>query len=307
VRPGRGTAATLAFGAAVAAGCGLGPGEEEGRAELLVTSDHGREVLLTATPELRETDTVLRILDREAEIETRYGGGFVQSIDGLASGERQGRPHDWFFFVNGIESPRGSGEVDLRDGDRVWWDHRDWGSVMRVPAVVGSWPEPFVNGFPGERWTVEVTCLAASRSCAAVEQALAAEGVEAERGEAADRPNPDVARLLVGAWRRLEGDPVAGLLGQSPAESGVFARFREDPRPGLELLDGRGGVSEILPPGGGLVAALRPGEAAPTWVVTGIGARGVATAAALLDQGMLRARYAVAGSPDAAPTALPVP
>ena len=89
------------------------------------------------------------MLDREAEIETRYGGGFVQSIEGVAGGTEDGRRLDWFFYVNGIESPVGSAERRVAGGDRIWWDHRDWTDAMRVPAVVGSWPEPFLQSSAG--------------------------------------------------------------------------------------------------------------------------------------------------------------
>src|SRR5262245_20405612 len=92
--------------ALVAAGCGFGPGpSSEGTARLLVTRDYGAERLLRASEEgPAESETVLRFLDREADIQTRYGGGFVQSIEGLSGGLTGGRSFDWFFYVNGIES-----------------------------------------------------------------------------------------------------------------------------------------------------------------------------------------------------------
>ncbi len=61
---------------------------------------------------------------------TRFGGGFVQSIDGLAAGTNGGRRSDWFFYVNGIESPIGSAEYDPSGGDRIWWDYRDWSAAI---------------------------------------------------------------------------------------------------------------------------------------------------------------------------------
>ena len=81
-------AAALALCAAAAAGCGLGPGKDEGDVDLTVTRDYGTKVMLQKTDSIRESDTVLRLLDRNAEITTRYGGGFIQSIDGLAGAQR---------------------------------------------------------------------------------------------------------------------------------------------------------------------------------------------------------------------------
>src|SRR5438105_1104495 len=108
---------------AAVAGCGFGAGpSSRGTATLTVTRDYGSKTLVDATDSNpAESDTVIRLLDREAEITTRYGGGFVQSIDGLSGTEADGRRYDWFFYVNGIESPVGSADVAIHGGDRIWW------------------------------------------------------------------------------------------------------------------------------------------------------------------------------------------
>src|SRR6476659_8873199 len=95
-------AIALPLAALAAAGCGLGPGQGLGDVSLTVTRDYGAEPVLAAKADVvTESDTVMRVLDRNAEISTRYGGGFVQSIEGL-EGEEGDRPHDWFFYVNGV-------------------------------------------------------------------------------------------------------------------------------------------------------------------------------------------------------------
>ena len=65
------------------AGCG-GGGSVEGEAELWVTRDRGSEVLLTAT--VPAGLTVLEALEQEADVKTRYGGRFVQAIEGGEAG-----------------------------------------------------------------------------------------------------------------------------------------------------------------------------------------------------------------------------
>ncbi len=82
----RGTAAAVALlvGALALAGCGLGPGKGLDDVRLTVTHDYGAEpVLERAVGGVTESDTVMRVLERSAEVSTRYGGGFVQSIDGV--------------------------------------------------------------------------------------------------------------------------------------------------------------------------------------------------------------------------------
>ena len=98
-----------------------------------------------------ESDTVVRGLDANADVETSYGDNFVDSIDGYAGSTAGGGREDWFFFVNGYYSDIGAGETRIEPGDRIWWDYRYWAAAYRVPAVVGSWPEPFLHGDDGDR------------------------------------------------------------------------------------------------------------------------------------------------------------
>lgn len=294
----RGTAAAAALMcAAVAAGCGFGPGApSNGDATLTVTRDFGAQRVLEARqPDPPESETVIRFLDREAEIETRYGGGFVQSIDGASGSERGGRRFDWFFYVNGIESPIGAAEARVRGGDRVWWDHREWTDAMQVPAVVGSWPEPFLHGSEGKSFPVRIDCFTEDELCSEVAERLEAEGVAASIATERAKLGDELLRVVVGSWDQVREDRAVAQIEQGPSTSGVFAAL--EPAPGgheLVLVDARDRESTRLGPGAGLVAAVRLGEQQPTWVVTGTDEQGTEAAIELLDQDSLRDRYAVA-------------
>jgi len=302
VNPVRNLAIAVALGAAAVAGCGLGPGEDEGDVSLTVTRDYGTEVMLQKEDSIHESDTVIRVLDRNADLSTRYGGGFVQSIDGLSGSQSGGRRSDWFFYVNGIESPIGSAQYDLSGGDRIWWDYRDWTAAMRVPAVVGSWPEPFLHGFQGERWTPAISCEGAVAPCDRVEQALKDGGARApDLGE-----SHGTANIVVGPWNEIRRDHVPPVLAEGPETSGVFARFVGTKKPLLELLNQQGQPAGSIGKGGGLICALRPGDGPPVWVVTGTDAKGVRAAANLLGDA-LRNHYAVATQPGAGAIGVPVP
>ena len=292
--------AAVALIAVVVPGCGFGSGESsEGEARLIVTRDYGSEPMLEATSsEPSASETVIRLLDREAEITTRYGGGFVHSIDGLEGEVSDGRQADWFFFVNGIESSRGAAEVTVRAGDRIWWDYRDWTEALRTPAVVGSWPEPFAQASTGaERLPVRVDCHGRRGPCDAVAERLSAQGVEASVNDAraTDGDGSAALRLLVGPWEAIRSDPVAAQLDQGPQSSGVFARFEPSGGEGYELvaLDQRADAIDDFGPGAGLVAGLRRGERPATWLVTGTDPAGVERALGLLDTDDLADRYAV--------------
>ena len=299
----RGTAVATALllAALAAAGCGLGPGKGLGDVELTVTRDFGSTRLLADSVEASESGTVMRVLEGSADISTRYGGGYVQSIDGVEEAERGGRPYDWFFYVDGIESPVGAADRALRGGERIWWDYRDWSATNHVPAVVGSWPAPFADGYEGRRHPVTVGCEGGGAACARVGAALADAGVDVAGGS----PSGAI-RVLVGPWARLRSDPAAALIETGPAESGVYADFeRRGGAYGLVGLDPAGEPARRFGPAAGLVAATRRYEGPPVWVVTGATSAGVQAAAGLLETAKLRDHYAVA-SEDGKETPLPL-
>jgi hypothetical protein len=300
----RGTAVAIALllAALAAAGCGLGPGADVGSVELTVTREYGAVPVLRRTLEAKESDTVMRLLEASAEIETRYGGGFVHSIGGVAEGDRDGDSYDWFFYLDGTESPVGAADVDVRGGERIWWDYRDWAATNHVAAVVGSWPAPFADGIGGKQYPVVVECasrgslrtysdqkeprVAWGAGCAEIQEALEDEGVKLASG------SPQGAiRVLVGPWDRLRDDPAARLIEEGPAESGVYADFRGDE---LVALDEGGAEARRLGPDAGLVAATSRYGGPPVWLVTGGTAAAVRAAAGALDAEHLRDHYAVA-------------
>jgi hypothetical protein len=300
-RRGTAVATALLLAALATAGCGLGPGEGVGSVELTVTRDYGSEPMLWESIEANESDTVMRVLEGAAEIATRYGGGYVQSIDGVAEDRRDGHPYDWFFYVDGIESPIGAADHALEGGERIWWDYRDWLATNHVPAVVGSWPAPFADGYEGERHPVVVECAGGGGACERVRAALAAAGATVAAG-----PSAGAIRVLVGPWGEVRADRAARTIEGGPAASGVFAEFLAlGGGYALIGLDQGGDAARSFGPGAGLVAATRRNDEPPVWVVTGGSAAGVRAAARLLDAGSLRDHYAVAVE-DGRETPLPV-
>ena len=282
-----------------AAGCGFGPGPTVGTgAELAVTRDYGHRLLdSTRIARVHQSDTVMRFVQATHRVETRYGGGFVQSIDGLA-GDRSVQ-RDWFFYVNGFEASTGAADFALSSGDRVQWDYHSWRATMRIPAIVGAYPEPFVHGYRGRRLPTRVECdRPGSATCQAVLQRLSRAGVVATEAGLGASSGPQLARVLVGRWSALRRLQVASPLGEAPAYSGVFARFRGAGNgTALDLLAPTGGVARAAPPGTGLVAARANEDQSVTWLITGLDDSGVARAASALSEQNLKYAFAVAATP----------
>ena len=250
----------LAFG-----GCGLGAGDDAGEVHVAITRDYGAAAVSEPANEtFREDESLLKLLERTHDIETGFGGAFVESLDGVKGGGK-----DWFFFVNGQEATKGAGDIALRPGDRVWWDHHAWSEDVRVPAVIGSFPQPFAGR------TARVECAAAAATCETVRSRLTAAGAKvADNGE---------LRVVVGP---LKASPDGG-----------FARVEDAD---IELLDLAGDPKSVLPAGGGLVTAD-----ADAWYVTGADEAGIAAAADALTEPRLANKVALAITP-AGDVALPV-
>jgi hypothetical protein len=281
--------------AAPLAGCGLGAGATPGSVAVTVTSEFGqRQLPAPASLKVVGQETVMSLLERNYKVSTRYGGKFVQSIDGLAGGGGGGEQVDWFYYVNGVEAPKGAAATNVHPGDQVWWDHHDWSQTESVPAVVGSFPEPFLHGFGGRRYPVRVECASVSSApCRTVLGRLRELGVPAALAATGSGGEPEVLQVVVGPFRSIADDTTVARIARGPAASGVYATFSANGTR-LTLLHADGHAAPAPSGEVGLLAATREEESAPVWVVTGTGPGGVAHAAEAFDQLTLHNHFAVA-------------
>ncbi|MEA2216029.1 MAG: hypothetical protein QOK19_1590, partial [Solirubrobacteraceae bacterium] len=257
------------------AGCGLGAGRAPKGVRLLVTGEFGARVLHDASqPQINGQETVMSLLLRNYSVSTRFGGGFVQSIDGLA-GHEGDRPVDWFYYVNGVEASKGAAATNVHPGDHIWWDRHDWSQTGASAAVVGSYPEPFLNGLEGKRLPVRVECSRdAGKACETVAHRLQADGVPAALGGFGSGGGPAILRVLVGTWPALRADRGVAQIERGPRASGVYATFGPHGK-AFTVLTADGAAAPMNAAGAGLIAATRTGEEAPVWLVTGADAAGV--------------------------------
>jgi hypothetical protein len=289
-----------AIGAALAAlalgGCGLEVGSPPSTVKLLITRDFGAQVL-HSTGALHTTggESVLELLQRNATVATGPGGRRVQGIDGVAgAGEAGGsRSSEWLYYVNGVQALKGPAAASVKPGDHIWWDLHDTSQAQDVPAVVGAFPEPFLNGYEGKRLPIRVECASSSTACRTVTATLQADGVPAALAAIGSGGAPETLRVMVGPWSHLNGDLEAASIGRGPAASGVYARFSADAQT-LTLLDEQGRPVRALHGDAGLVAATRGVKEAPVWVITGTDDAGVELAARAFNRQALEDRFAVA-------------
>jgi Domain of unknown function (DUF4430) len=291
-------AAVLACG-----GCGLGPGPGTRSVSLTITRGFGsRQISALTKKQVPGSETVMRMLERSYKVSTSYGGGFVDSIDGL---HPTGASTDWFYYVNGVEAPQGAASTGVHAGDHIWWDLHDWSATDSVPAVVGSFPEPFVNGIAGKRYPVTVECAAdVGSACQRVTAALNAAHVPAAPQLLGTGSGPDTLGIVVGTWSQIRSEVAAELVAHGPGASGVYAQFDGPGGDSLQLLNPHKQVARTLGAGAGLIAATADSSSVPIWMVTGTDVAGVDAAAAALTPEALHDHFALAVD---GTTRLPIP
>ena len=274
-------AAALIALAATTAGCGLQKDPvESGGTQLTVTRDFGAR-RVAETPNPPGGDKIGAVLRSAADVDSLPDGAL---------------------HVNGIAAKGGD---EIHGGDRVWFDRHT--PATKVPAVIGSFPEPFLHGTAGRRLPTRVECAEPrSGPCRQVTQGLRDVGVVAGIAAQGVSTGAETLRVLVGRWSALRTDPAAGQLERGPEDSGVYARPSADGRT-LAALDPRGRTKRTLRGGTGLVAATAVVGEQPTWLVSGTDDAGVAAAARAFAAGesALSDKFALAVSDDR-PIPLPV-
>jgi hypothetical protein len=134
----------------VVSGCQSQPSGEIA-VRVIVSQDFGNELMLDKSAIVNDGTAALDALEKVATVETKYGGGFVEAINGIRSQYSGSKvKKDWFFYVNGMSARVGGLSYKLRDGDVEHWDFHDWSFHAFVPAIIGDFPQPFLSGYQGK-------------------------------------------------------------------------------------------------------------------------------------------------------------
>lgn len=139
----------LALGLTVLApGCITFYGDQGVRVQVLVTEEMGTHVLTNANVTVPAGASVLDALREVGTVETAYGGGFVEAIDGHASRYPDERV-DWFYHLDTRLADEGAASVPVEDGQLVVWDRRPWNRTMTLEHVLTgleAWPGNLTQG-----------------------------------------------------------------------------------------------------------------------------------------------------------------
>ncbi|KUG03495.1 hypothetical protein ASZ90_019131 [hydrocarbon metagenome] len=265
---------------------------------LLVTRNFGSQIILQETVGIEKDWTIMELLNAKMKVETRYGGGFIDNINGLKSSSSglSGEMQDWFYYVNGICPDVGGLDYIIDPGEVIWWDYHVWKAGFANAAVVGCYPEPFLHGYKGKIRSTTIMCptddLAAGHE---LEKALKAKGVanikvmQIDEGLLANRQGPTI---VLGEWEKLQHSPFIQDFNQAYKRNGTGIHFNDMK---LELLDIKGQVKRNIEGSGGVIAAAGSGlgDPCPLWLLSGTDLKGFQLALDTLinNPGKITGRY----------------
>lgn len=223
----------------------------------------------------KKDQQLLDVMHDYLEVETAYGGGFVNGINGTKSGYTDKsmftrKKRDWFYYVNGSVADVGADQIAARNGDTVWWDYHDWsGNGSNARAVVGSYPHPFTVGYDGTRKrTVVLYWDGHQPEAERLVQGLKNTGADAR----AQKYNQDAILatnsnlVIVGTWDQVASVADIEQMMAERTQYGVYASFEEGQ---VQALTYQGKPSGTVGQGAILATGNQSGDSTPVWMVLG--------------------------------------
>ncbi len=254
-------------------GCSAGAVNNEGVIEVIVSRDFGKEELSSKRIDVAEGQTVLDILEENFEIETAYGGSFVNGIDGLKSGftnQKKREKIDWFYYVNGILTQVGAGDYEIRTGDVVIWDYHYWDNANYLSSMIGAYPNNFVNGYDGNVLNVNILCIEGYEQEGEKLQAYLTNhgvgNVESSNVDEEVLQDDGINTIVIGPWDELLKYEYISELYENREKAGLFFEIDES----IAALDHDGNRIETFDKGAVIASALKGyGVMSTIWLITG--------------------------------------
>lgn len=252
------------------------------QSDLLVTSEFGNEILFDKSISTNAS-TVLDFLKDNIEVGTSSQGNFVESINNM--GGKNEPQNAWFYYINGISALKGANELQLNDGDKVWWDFHSWDGVPMYNAVIGSYPEPFINGSnPGDN-EVFLLCDEEYLDIATnLQSYINSQGNNNVHIKESDNEYLDDRKgstILIGVWDDVKNLDYIKHLNDKTNRMGL--NFWVDGKQ-FHFLDAKGNIKHSIGDSCGVIVAYSEGMGtnSPLWLVIGSDAQGLNTIANIL-------------------------
>ncbi|MBF8982521.1 DUF4430 domain-containing protein [Lutibacter sp. B2] len=260
------------------------------KVELVVTTNYGNKRLYSKNVGMVKDEVGMEVLFRNLDIQTAYGGGFVNTINGIESNYtfftgKDRKKTDWFYWVNGIMAPIGVAEYRPQPGDIIWWDYHNWSYTMFAPAVIGSYPQPFKNGCFGKNLgTVIMYTDKYKQEAEKLKQSLIKKGikqVDIAKYNPTVLEKPKKYYMVVGVWDKLaKKSKLIQDINRKNKLIGTYVKFENGK---LNRLNFKGKAISSYDHAGAIYSyAAGLGSVNPIWMITGTDDEGVKMAVDVL-------------------------
>ncbi len=244
---------------------------------LVVTHNYGTEVVFDSFLDLTGVCSALELTEMNLEVESSYGGSFVNSINGKISGytEKKGgerKKEDWFLYYNGNLAAAGAGDITIKQGDTVWWDYHDWGLSAFTPAMIGAFPQPLSRGVT---LFYSQSCQDRAIKMADILKNRAVNVVDIQEYDEKTVNQRSTCGMLIGIWNELNESSMLKGLSQNNKKTGLFCKLGDNgfQRLSVSLQETgtvyRDSTAIIAAAGRGL------GDQYPLWLLVGYDAGGL--------------------------------
>lgn len=243
------------------------------RVKLLVSTDFGKELIVNKDIYINPDISVIELLEENCEIETAYGGGFVNAINGLKSGftgKKNKKKIDWFYYVNGMLSQVGADDYCLKNNDVVIWDYHDWSSNMYLTSIVGAYPYNFINGYEGNKLKLQIrNCKGFQKESDNLIEFLNDRGIkdiEKVSLEENGLDDEDINAIVIGKWEEISKIDYLKSIYEEGDKTGIFFKIEDN----IKILNQSREASRTIEKGAVITSIVKGyGSFGTIWLITG--------------------------------------
>jgi len=268
------------------AGCSDKSISQDEKVNLIVSKNFANEQIYNEELDFAKDTSIMEIMEENLEIEKAYGGGFVNSINGLKSGftdSKDKKKLDWFYYINGNLAQVGADDYYLSSEDTIVWDYHDWSNEEYISSIIGAYPNNFTKGVEGSVLKSEIRYSKEFKEDSEnISEFLKEKGLkQLEKKELNDKDieNEEINTIVIGSWDEVSNIKYINDI-YNTEKNGLFFSIDND---AIKALDydkkaskeyKKGAVITSIPKGYGTYSNL--------WIVTGNDENSIKNAAKLL-------------------------
>lgn len=246
---------------------------ENENVEVIVSRDSGNEKISKKIVDFSEDLNVIEVMEENFDIETAYGGGFINAISGLKSGftgKKEKKKVDWFYYVNGILSDIGAEDYYLKPNDIVIWDYHDWSNNMYGSSIIGAYPINFINGHEDNVLKTEIVYTKEyeneSEGLLNFLKKQGMKNIEFKNMNEETLKSGEINSIIIGTWDEIsKSDTLKGFY-ENGKKVGLYFGIDEN----IRALDEKGKTAKKYEKGAVITSVLKEyGLSGTIWLITG--------------------------------------